>query len=174
MAKRTETTHLVVHCSASKPSQDWGVYEIDRMHRARGFLKVGYGWVIRRDGTIEKGRGWDEIGAHAKEGGFNRISPGICLIGGVSERPLKYIPGNPWNGSDAEDNFTDDQFLSLFDLVKQGWNHFGKRLPVIGHRDIPGVQKACPSFSVKEKMLKMFPDEFNSIYPAGFPSRWED
>lgn len=174
MAKRQLTTHFVVHCSATPPSMDIGAYEIDRMHRARGFFRIGYAWVIKRDGTIEIGRGWDAIGSHAKEGGFNKKSPGICLIGGVSENPQKHIPGNPWNGSDAQDNFTHDQFVSLFGLTKSGWEHYNRKVPVIGHRDIPGVTKACPSFSVKQKMLAMFPDEFDTVYPNGFPSRWED
>ncbi len=173
MAKRKQTTAFVVHCSATPPSQDIGVYEIDRWHRARGFFKVGYGWVIRRSGKIEEGRGWDAVGAHAKDGGYNRKAPGICLVGGLSENPLKHVPGNPWNGSDAQDNFTDEQYLSLFELIKEGWEHFGEKLPVIGHRDIPGVTKACPSFSVRDRMLKMFPNEFSTIYPQGFPSRWE-
>lgn len=174
MANRANTSHIVIHCSATPPNQDIGVYEIDRTHRARGFFKVGYSHVIRRNGVIELGRGWDAVGAHAKDGGFNRKAPGICLVGGLAPKPLKHIPGNPWNGADAQDNFTDEQWLSLFGLIKEGWNHFGSKLPVIGHRDIPGVTKACPSFSVKEKMLEMFPQEFDVVYPNGFPSRWED
>lgn len=152
---------------------DIGAYDIDRMHRARGFFKIGYHGVIKRDGTLEPGRNWDEVGAHAKDGGFNNFALGVCLVGGLSEKPLKHVPGNPWNGSDAEDNFTDAQFVTLFAFVKKVWEQYG-RIPVIGHRDIPGVSKACPSFSVKEKMLEMFPNEFDEVYPNGFPSRWED
>lgn len=174
MPKRSQTSHLVIHCSATPPSMDVGVEWVDRVHRARGFFSCGYAHVIRRDGTIELGRGWDAVGGHAKTNGFNRKSPGICLVGGVSEKPLKHIPGNPWNGSDAQDNFTDAQFQSMFELIKEGWERYGSMLPVIGHRDIPSVTKACPSFSVAEKMLEMFPDEYASVYPNGFPSRWED
>lgn len=172
MAKRQQTTHLVVHCSATPPSHDIGAYEIDRMHRARGFFKIGYHAVIRRNGVIEPGRDWDDIGAHAREGGFNRKSLSVCLVGGVSENPLKHVPGNPWNGSDAEDNFTHEQRVALFAFIKEVWRKYG-RIPVIGHRDIPGVTKACPSFSVNQQMLAMFPDEYAEVYPNGFPSRWE-
>ena len=172
MAKRSTTSALVVHCSATPPSMDIGAAEIDRMHRARGFFKVGYHSVIRRSGVIEPGRDWDEIGAHAREGGYNRKSLGVCLVGGVSENPLKHVPGNPWNGSDAQDNFTREQYLSLFSFIKDVWNRYGY-IPVIGHRDIPGVSKACPSFSVKSKMKAMFPHEYPLVYPKGFPSRWE-
>lgn len=172
MAKRLQTTALVVHCSATPPSMDIGAYEIDRMHRARGFLKIGYHGVIRRNGLLEPGRDWADVGAHAKEGGFNKKSLSVCLVGGVSENPLKHVPGNPWNGSDAEDNFTQEQFVTLFAFIKEAWEKYGI-IPVIGHRDIPKVTKACPSFSLKEKMEAMFPDEFPIAYPDGFPSRWE-
>ena len=173
MAKRTETTHLVVHCSATPPSMDIGAYEIDRMHRARGFFKIGYHAVIKRDGTIEYGRDWDEKGAHAVEGGFNHKSVGVCLVGGISENPQKHRPGYPWNGSDAEDNFTQEQRTALREVIGMVYAKYG-RIPVIGHRDIPKVTKACPSFSVKKFMQASFPTGFDSIYPDGFPSRWED
>lgn len=172
MAKRQATTYLVTHCSATPPSDDIGAYEIDRWHRAQGYDGIGYHAVIRRNGIIEPGRDWDEIGAHARDGGFNRKALGVCLVGGVSENPLKHVPGNPWNGSDAEDNFTQEQYLSWFGFIKQVWEQYG-RIPVIGHRDIPGVTKACPSFSVNLKMKAMFPEEYPQVYPEGFPSRWE-
>lgn len=173
MAKRQRTTHLVTHCSATPPSMDIGAYDIDRMHRARGFFRIGYQFVIRRNGVLEPGRDWDDIGAHAKEGGFNRISPSVCLVGGVSENPLKHVPGNPWNGSDSQDNFTPEQWVTYYAFIKEVWNRYGL-IPNIGHRDVPRVDKACPSFSVKEKMEAMFPREFPKVYPNGFPSRWED
>ena len=57
---RYETKFIVVHCSATRPSQDIGVKEIDRWHRERGFIKVGYATIIKRNGEIERGRDDDE------------------------------------------------------------------------------------------------------------------
>ena len=52
-----QTTEIIfVHCSATKPSMDIDAKEIDRWHRERGFLKIGYHFVIKRDGTKEIGR----------------------------------------------------------------------------------------------------------------------
>lgn len=148
MATRKETTHLVIHCSATRPSQDIGVKEIDRWHRARGFFKIGYHLVIRRDGTVEVGRKIEEIGAHCKDGGMNRCAIGICLVGGVSEADVKV----------AEDNFTKAQKVSLFGVIKQlRTEHSG--LTILGHRDVPGVRKDCPSFDVSAWMLEAFPGE---------------
>lgn len=136
-AFRKETTHIVVHCSATKADQDVGVREIDRWHRQRGFLRVGYHFVIRRDGTVEFGRGQDEIGAHVE--GHNRTSVGVCLVGGVNANDI----------SKAENNFTEAQFASLREVLTNLRRDYPSAT-IVGHRDMPGVKKACPSFDVKE------------------------
>jgi N-acetyl-anhydromuramyl-L-alanine amidase AmpD len=125
---------LVVHCSATKASMDIGAKEIDRWHREKGWLGIGYHYVIRRDGIVEKGRPDNRSGAHAA--GYNSQSIGICLVGGLDEK------GNP------KQNFTKDQYASLRSLL---WDLLDKfdRAEVLGHRDLPGVYKDCPCFDVK-------------------------
>ena len=127
---------LVVHCSATKPSADIGVTEIDRWHRQRGFNKVGYHFVIKRDGTIQEGRKLDEVGAHVK--GHNSQSVGVCVVGGVSQE----------DHTVAENNFTAEQVASLRTLLEQ-LRVIYPGAEVLGHRDFPGVAKECPSFDVK-------------------------
>jgi N-acetyl-anhydromuramyl-L-alanine amidase AmpD len=146
--RRTSTLGVTVHCSASKPSQNWGAAEVDRMHRNQGWLCIGYHFVIRRDGTVESGRPVDVQGSHCRDGGRNKTHIGICLIGGIGENPVKHTPGNPWNGSDAECNFTPAQMRSLTFLIEKLKWGFKSILSVEGHRDVPGVRKACPSFQV--------------------------
>lgn len=126
--------YLVVHCSATQAKSDIGVKEITRMHRERGFLTIGYHFVIRRNGTIEKGRALDAIGAHAE--GWNSRSLGICLVGGLD------------SNMKAQDNFTDDQFASLASLLQELRQGFPKA-SVLGHRDLPNVKKDCPCFDVR-------------------------
>ena len=98
---REETKYIVVHCSQTRPSQDIGAKDIDRWHRERGWLKIGYGKVIKRDGTIEQGRGDDDVQAHVK--GYNHCSYGLCLVGGALEEDWKK----------PEDNFTAEQWEAL-------------------------------------------------------------
>lgn len=126
---------LVVHCSATPPDADVGVKEIDKWHRDRGWLKVGYHFVIRRDGTIEQGRYLDETGAHVS--GENDHSLGICLVGGVDDN------------MEAENNFDEAQFDALGDLL-DALSVFYPNAAITGHRDLDGVNKACPSFDVSE------------------------
>ena len=122
---------IIVHCSATKSSQNIGATEIDEWHIARGWSGIGYHYVIVRSGAIEIGRDIDSIGAHAK--GFNTGSIGICLIGGLDD------DGNPIN------NFTDSQMHTLESVIS-----LRPGLEVLGHRDLPGVMKACPCFDVKD------------------------
>ena len=133
-AIRRTTDKLVVHCSATKPDQDIGAADIDRWHTKNGWAGIGYHRVIRRDGTLEKGRHIDFVGAHARP--WNYRSIGICLVGGVDK------DGKP------EDNFTPTQKKVLRAVLTE-WLDEYPDAEVIGHRDVPGVKKACPSFDVK-------------------------
>jgi len=127
--------YLVVHCSATPETMDIGVEEIRRWHRQRGWMDVGYHKIIKRDGTIEDGRPITAPGAHAR--GFNHVSIGICLVGGVESD--KKTP---------ESNFTHAQWDALGTLlVDLKTVHRAAR--VLGHRDLPKVNKACPSFDVE-------------------------
>lgn len=132
--KRTKTDFIVVHCAATKPSMDVGVREIRQWHVQKGWLDIGYHFVIRRDGKVELGRPHDVIGAHVEH--YNDRSMGICLVGGIDEK------GNP------ENNFTPEQFASLDGLLWEGVNVWYPNATILGHRDLDN-RKACPSFDVK-------------------------
>jgi N-acetylmuramoyl-L-alanine amidase len=112
---------------------DIGVDEIRQWHKAKKWDDVGYHYVIRRDGVVQAGRSLDFQGAHVQ--GHNHESIGLCLVGGI----------NPAGVPDA--NFTAAQYASLESLVKLLLPRYPGAV-VRGHRDFPGVTKACPSFDV--------------------------
>lgn len=125
---------LVIHCSATRPSQDIGLAEIRRWHvEENGWSDVGYHYIIRRSGTVEKGRPDSEPGAHVE--GHNARTIGICLIGGLNE-----------SGKPAPE-YTDAQWSALRTLVQELLVAY-PQAEVKGHRDYPGVKKLCPSFDV--------------------------
>lgn len=133
---RASTNFIVIHCAATPPNMDIGAADIDRWHRALGWLGIGYHWVIRRDGTVEQGR--DELAVGAHEPSVNAVSVAVCLVGGVAA-----------DAKTAENNFTPEQWASLEKLVRE----LRERYPlttILGHRDCPNVHKDCPSFDVKE------------------------
>jgi len=146
LQKRKTTDFLVVHCSATTPKMDWGRAEIEKTHRQRGFLTIGYHYVIKRDGTVEKGRPDDTIGAHVE--GYNARSLGICMIGGIGT-----------DGKTPEDNFTAAQYRALVHTLKS-LRHAYPAAFIRGHRDLsPDLNgdrritpnewlKACPCFDV--------------------------
>tara|TARA_R110002167_G_scaffold12963_5_gene54871 strand:- start:3621 stop:4088 length:468 start_codon:yes stop_codon:yes gene_type:complete len=136
---------LVVHCSATPANRDIGVAEIRAMHKAKGWRDVGYHYVIRRDGRVEKGRADNVMGAHVM--GHNNGSLGICLVGGVKPDMT------------AETNFTPAQYRALEQLLAKLKATYATAR-ICGHRDLspdrngdgkvtPGEWvKACPTFDV--------------------------
>ena len=146
---------IVIHCAATKPNQDIGAKEIRKWHmgKPREWSDIGYHRVIRRDGTVEKGRPDAQPGAHVT--GYNQASFAICLVGGLDER------GNP------QANYTQAQWTALAKLVPEVQRAYG--IPtenIFGHRDMPSeagvslsqivtgrgfrkVSKACPCFDVR-------------------------
>ncbi len=127
--------YIVIHCSASPPSVYVDAKVIDRWHKERGFVKIGYHHVIKRDGATEAGRKLTEVGAHVE--GFNRVSIGVCLVGGVNEKNVPVM------------DFTQAQMQALSGVLDALQFTFPGAL-IVGHRDLSGVKKACPSFSVRE------------------------
>lgn len=134
LQKRRTTDLIVVHCAATKATMDIGAADIDIWHRQKGYNSIGYHFVIRRNGLVEAARDVETVGAHSK--GFNSSSIGICLAGGIDAK------GKP------ENNFTPEQFAALKDLLKSLKATY-KGVKIVGHRDLPGVAKACPSFDVR-------------------------
>lgn len=127
---------IVVHCSATRPSQDIGAAEIDRWHRqGNGWSQIGYHYVVRRDGTIEPGRPLEKRGAHVA--GHNANSIGICLVGGVAED----------DAAVAEENFTPAQWDALSELLRTLVIAYPKAA-IVGHNELD-KGKACPSFDVQ-------------------------
>jgi N-acetylmuramoyl-L-alanine amidase len=136
---RARTDFIAIHCSATG-NQNYGAADIDKWHRKQGWACIGYHYVIRRDGTVEEGRDVEVVGAHVS--GFNDVSVGICMVGGVdADDPSK-----------AKNNFTEEQFASLKQLLIDLKVQYPKA-KIQGHRDFPNVKKACPSFDVKEWLM---------------------
>jgi len=149
--KRKITDTIVIHCSASSFGKDLGAADIDEMHKAKGWRKIGYAQVIKRDGTIEFGRHYDNQGAHVA--GHNGHTVGICVIGGL------IASGEP--GDEFFDTFTVHQEDSLFKTIaflKLAYPN----AKILGHRDLsPDLDgdgiieehewlKECPTFDVED------------------------
>lgn len=132
---------LIIHCTATRPSQDIGVAEVNSWHIQRGWREIGYHFVIRRNGVVERGRDVGKQGAHAK--GYNRKSIGIAMAGGVDDN------------LQPQNNFTPAQWASLKTMVGKYMTDY-EGIKVIGHNEVSA--KACPSFNVQTWLANTFPD----------------
>lgn len=122
MAIRKRTDFIVLHVTATRPLTPAGVAEVTAMHKARGFSTIGYHYVIRLDGKIEKGRPENQVGAHVQ--GYNSVSIGVALEGGLSQ-----MTGKP------ADTRTPAQVEALIDLLRDLLTRFPKAR-ICGHRDL--------------------------------------
>ena len=121
---------IIIHCSATREGQQVSVDTIRDWHLAKGWNDIGYHFYIDLDGTINKGRDIDKIGAHCK--GRNRNSIGICYCGGVEA-----------DGKTPKDTRTQEQKDSLLHVLKTVKAMYPEAV-IYSHNEF--ANKACPSF----------------------------
>ena len=125
---------LTIHCAATPRGRDVKAPAIVKTGMDR-FGQASYHHVIELDGTVVRTLRDNQRGAHT--GGHNTGNIGICYVGGV-ENNKAMTPA---------DTRTEAQKVALRKVVAD----YRAKYPGIvvrGHRDWPGVSKACPSFDV--------------------------
>ena len=126
---------IILHCAATPEGKAFTVNDIDKMHKQRGFKKIGYHYVIELDGSVKKGRTENETGAHTV--GHNTKSIGICYIGGLAK-----------DGKTPKDTRTNEQKETMYKLVDELLKKYNLSLnDVHGHYEF--ANKACPSFKME-------------------------
>ena len=118
---------IVIHCTASPDYMDIGVKEIDSWHKQRGWSQIGYHYVIRRNGEVERGRPEHIQGAHAR--GVNQTSLGIV-----------------WVGTDQPSPEQEKSLVGLINLLRGKYNI--KIENVKGHREAVKTDKTCPNLNM--------------------------
>lgn len=125
--------HIVVHCTAT--GQSATIDAIKRYWKEQlGWKSPGYHYLITPDGTINQLA--DESEPTNGVAGHNSTSIHVSYIGGIDQR------------GKAIDNRTEAQKLAMIRILAE----LKRRYPqatIQGHRDFPGVNKACPSFDVR-------------------------
>jgi len=129
---------IIIHCTDTPPAHDWGRAEIDACHKANGWRGIGYHYVVKRDGTVERGRAISQPGAHCY--GHNAHSIGVVYVGGRDD-----------NGNCA-DTRTDAQKEALKKLIWKLLLMYKCR--VHGHHDY-NSGKLCPCFNVQKEFSEM-------------------
>ncbi|MBJ7553134.1 N-acetylmuramoyl-L-alanine amidase [Marinomonas spartinae] len=136
---------VIIHHAETPNGHVFTAEQIDQWHEARHFERdmsicpgysplkhIGYHYVIELDGTIQRGRPLEEVGAHTY--GKNPKSIGICLIG--------------------MDKFALVQWQQLLNLIQSLDDKLATSLAVYGHNQFS--PKTCPGFNVPAWISRKF------------------
>lgn len=142
--------YLVIHCTATPEGREVSQSDIRHWHTdpvskgGRGWKQVGYTDLIHLDGTVERlvqnnedaeVDPWEVTNGAA---GYNSVSRHIVYAGGLAK-----------DGKTAKDTRTLEQKRALVKYVRDFHERF-PQIRIVGHRELPGVKKACPSFDVQQ------------------------
>jgi len=128
---------IIVHCTATPSNKNFYVNDINAWHKARGWIGIGYHYLILLDGTIQIGRPVGQVGAHTRY--KNKRSIGIAYVGGLT-----------FDGKIASDTRTSNQKAALEWLVGNLADQYAVKR-ISGHNE--HSSKACPCFNVKKDFL---------------------
>lgn len=131
--KQRKINELIIHCTATEYLIPVTVEDVRTWHIERGFIDIGYHFLIDRNGNIHAGRALSIPGAHCK--GHNQHSIGICYVGGISNG----VPTDTRNLS---------QRLALRLLIAELCCRYCIT-NICGHNEY--ANKACPCFDAKKE-----------------------
>ena len=127
---------LTIHCAATPEGRDVKAVTIGEWDKAK-FGQISYHHVVELDGRDVVTLPDTTRGAHT--GGHNTGNIGVCYVGGCDKN------------MNAKDTRTEAQRATLRKIVA-AYKAKYPGLIVRGHRDWPGVAKACPSFNVATEL----------------------
>ena len=128
LSPRASTKRIIIHHTAVKG--DLSAQQIHLNHLNIGYSGIGYHFVVRKNGAVERGRPVWAVGAHAY--GCNNDSIGICLSGNFElETPTHYQ--------------IESAALLLANLCKD-FNIPINRKNILGHCEVDST--ACPGKNI--------------------------
>ena len=135
LTNREQTDVIILH-HIGNTNADVSAATVHQWHLANGWAGIGYHYLIRKDGTIERGRPRDTVGAHCY--GENWHSVGVNIVGnfGTNEPTAAQI--------EAAERLV-AALCRLYGLRPSG-------ATIKGHRDFNAT--ACPG----ENLYAMLPD----------------
>jgi N-acetylmuramoyl-L-alanine amidase len=144
-------TTTIVHWTSNYINDNHIDAEIIKQdHAARGWETIGYHYIIRRDGSIQRGRSPNQVGAHASNS-HNIYSIGISFVAGYNcpngtRNPESYASSASINSAQWK---AFDTYLAAFYQVYPG-------AEVWGHKDTDPDKKIDPGFDVESYIFNKF------------------
>jgi N-acetyl-anhydromuramyl-L-alanine amidase AmpD len=125
LSKQSQPKKIIIH-HIGKPNRDVSAAEVHGWHLNEGWSGIGYHFLIRRDGTIERGRPEWAVGSHAYK--HNNGSIGVNFAGNMEVM-------NPTNKQ------IEAGAMLLADLCTR-YNIIPSEQTIVGHCDL--METACP------------------------------
>lgn len=143
-----DITSMIVHWTETHTNRNIGSEDINQYHLDLGIEGLGYHYVIRRDGSIQRGRPVNLEGEHTPD--FDKGSIGVVFVGGI----------NAPTGTENSENFvsaaslTRTQVNSFDHLCRAFLNRFDNGY-IFGHNDVD-ADEFDPGFDVIEYTKSRF------------------
>lgn len=83
LSKRRSTSRIILHHAAARKCS---AQQIHSWHLANGWVGIGYHFLVRKDGSVYRGRPEDTVGAHAGNNNYDSI--GICFEGSFDKEQM--------------------------------------------------------------------------------------
>ena len=125
----------IIHATETFTNKNIGAEEIEDFAAELGqeeLGEIGYHYVIRRDGRLQRGRSVEQEGDHAPYN-FNKTSIGLVMVGGINRASTESL-----NFTNSSASFTRAQYDTLELFLKTFYNH----LPggeVYGHNELKSL-----------------------------------
>ena len=147
LQEREDTKYIIIHHTAVTTPHT--IQDIHKWHLNKGWAGCGYHYFIDKKGKVYIGRPVDTIGAHAKEGGYNRNSIAVCFEGDFSKEKMK-------------DSQLSDEAINLLGLLMFTFN-----VGLLFCDELDGYKgKPVKGFN-KEKIRNRANGLFDSLYQEG-------
>ena len=152
-----EISEVVIHATETTTDKDIGAIEINNIQSKLGHDGIGYHYVIRRDGRLQRGRPVDKVGDHTSVNNHDNFSIGIVLVGGINVATGEVEP----LANRSASSFTREQYTTLERFLTAFYNRYPGG-NVFGHNDLD-VDEIDPYFDVQDYVQKVFRKSTNKI-----------
>ena len=141
---------IVIHATDTFSNKNIGAEEIDSIQRKLGAAnnEIGYHYVIRRDGRLQRGRDLKKEGDHCSVGNYDQTSIGVVMVGGINSPSTEQIFQR------SSSSFTRAQYDTLEMLIDTFYNHVPGG-EIFGHNDLD-PEELDPYFDVQEYVVSLF------------------
>ena len=145
-----DITEVIVHWTDTYSNKNIGSEEINVTQKQLGSESIGYHYVIRRDGSLQRGRPVNKQGDHALINGHDEYSIGLVFVGGINAPSGTSFPGNFRSVSSLT--------LSQMNTFNEFCKTFYEKYPggqILGHNDIDPLEED-PGFDVRDYVEDIF------------------